>query len=70
MTRAEFRAALATLGWSHREIARRLGCDPGLSIRWGRGGAPAPAEVAVWLSALVRAMERHPPPQDWRRRAA
>ena len=69
MTPSAFLAALQTLGWSHRELAQRLGCNRNLPIRWGTGGAPVPAGVAAWLAALVRAVERHPPPSAWRQRS-
>jgi ribosome-binding protein aMBF1 (putative translation factor) len=66
MTPAGFRAALEEIGWSRRQLAQRLECDTQLANRWAAGGAPIPPSVARWLEQLVRALERTPPPDDWR----
>lgn len=61
-----FASHRAALGWSHREIARRLGCDVALPIRWESGKAETPPKVAKWLERSARAIERLPPPDNWR----
>lgn len=66
MTAPEFDASLAQLGWSFRHLAWRLGCSKQLPQRWANGSAPVPPSIARWLAALVRALERHPVPDDWR----
>jgi len=66
MTPAGFRAALEEIGWSRRQLAQRLDCDTKLANRWAVGQAPIPPPVARWLEQLTRAIERTPPPNDWR----
>lgn len=65
MTPAQFRAALAALGWSLRELSRRLGCSMTLPTRWAAGQGPVPAELARWLGLLAAAIGRYPVPV-WR----
>jgi ribosome-binding protein aMBF1 (putative translation factor) len=66
MSASEFAAALETLGWSRKWLAEQLGCDPHLPMRWERGTAPVPPQIAAWLQRRVRCAERHPVPVDWR----
>jgi transcriptional regulator with XRE-family HTH domain len=61
-----FRDHRETLGWSHREIARRLGCSVNLPLRWESGRAETPPAVLGWLERLARHIDRHPPPPEWR----
>lgn len=68
MTPAEFSAALAILGWSLRELARRLGCDVALPARWSKGTAFVPQPIAAWLRKLAAGVGRQPVP-EWRVRA-
>lgn len=69
MTTSEFSVALDTLGWSERELAKRLGCDRGLPGKWRIGRARVPAPVSSWLEALADAVQKNPPP-EWRTRTA
>lgn len=66
MTPAEFSAALATLGWSERFLARQLGCNHKLVQRWSAGGTLIPPPIARWLDRIAGCHERYPPPDDWR----
>ena len=66
MTAREFNAALATIGWSRRQLADMLGCDHNLPARWGSGYALVPASIGSWLEQLARALIANPPPTDWR----
>lgn len=54
MTTAEFRTALARLGWTQEQAAREIGVSP----RTARGYAtnyPIPPSKAILLRLLVRA---------------
>lgn len=59
MTAADFRAAIARLGWSQAETARRLGLagQPYVS-RLCRGTRAVPSYVAVSLRAQLRLHEQ------------
>lgn len=61
-------ADLDTIGWSARELAGRLGCDPKLVRRWVDGVAETPPLVAAWVRKLAIAHRRIPPPEGWRKR--
>lgn len=68
MNRTEYRAALATLGWSARELARRLGRPEGTVGQWHKPGRPdnPPWAVADWLRRAAAAhaawVRDNPPP--------
>ena len=66
MTPSEFSGALATIGWSHRQLVALLECDTNLATRWSRGTAEVPPAIAKWLAKLVACHERHPVPDNWR----
>ena len=66
MIAGEFSAALTTLGWSHRELARRLRCDTNLSLRWAAGRATIPPQIAAWMTRRTRDLTNDPAPDDWR----
>jgi ribosome-binding protein aMBF1 (putative translation factor) len=63
MTGAELRKALATIGWSQRCLARRLGIDESRVRRWARGTPPMPESVAVWLRKAAAWHTANPPPK-------
>lgn len=65
MTPDDFNAALATLGWSQRMLARRLGCDAMTVNRWSHGRQAIPAQVAAYLARLKAAHARVPEPAEW-----
>ena len=69
MTPERFRISVAAIGWTLRGLADLLGCDDRLPRRWASGEANVPPSVGEWLDRLAKAHERHPPPQDWRKRA-
>jgi len=50
---------LAMLGWSVRELARRLACHQTAVMRWTGGTSAVPDEVAAWLEALVELTSPH-----------
>lgn len=66
MTPTEFRAALTTLGWTIRGLARLLARSEGTVGNWTRPGYSVPADVAAWLQRRLRAHQRmledDPPP--------
>ncbi len=62
MTPERLGACLAALSWTQRGLAKLLGRHPSTVRQWARGDVRVPADVAVWLEALVRCHERHPPP--------
>lgn len=68
MTPTQFTAALATLGWSQRHLASLLECDTNLPTRWARGDAAIPPSIARWLTVLAAFAEKHPAPNDWRKK--
>lgn len=70
MLPAELHASLNVLGWSARYLAGLLGCTRVLVGQWLSGRTAVPPAVAAWLRMLVQAHKLHPPPSDWRRRAA
>jgi transcriptional regulator with XRE-family HTH domain len=63
MTGVELITALATIGWSQRELARRLGIDEATVRRWARSATPVPRPVAAWLRQAAAWHAAHPPPQ-------
>jgi hypothetical protein len=66
MTPTDFRAALGTLGWSIRGLARMLGRPEGSVTNWTKPEYRVPPDVAAWLQRRVvaheRAMQDDPPP--------
>jgi hypothetical protein len=66
MTSTDFRAALATLGWSIRGLARMLGRPEGSVTNWTKPEYRVPPDVAAWLARRVvahkLAMLTDPPP--------
>jgi transcriptional regulator with XRE-family HTH domain len=54
--------ALRTIGWSQRELARRVGVDETRVRRWLAGKAPMPLDLVAWLAKAAVWHERHPPP--------
>lgn len=63
MTPEAFKHHLATLGWSQRELAQRLGRPNNTIHRWASGAQAIPPEVALWLTTLARLVAANPPPQ-------
>jgi len=62
MTGADFTFALAVIGWSQRELARRLGVPESRVRRWARGTLPVPQAVAAWLRRAAELHFANPPP--------
>ena len=66
MTRPEYTAALATLGWTSSHLARVLGRSVHTVQNWDRDRYRVPEDVAAWLVRHVklheRAMRDDPPP--------
>lgn len=62
MTRPDFLAALATLGWTIRGLARVLGRPENTVRNWTRTGYRVPPDVAAWLVRRLAAHEADPPP--------
>jgi transcriptional regulator with XRE-family HTH domain len=57
MTAEQLRRALARLGISQREFARRLGVAPATVHRWIKGELPVPGYVAYVIKLLDCANE-------------
>lgn len=64
----EFQDCLNNIGWSLRELERRLNINPTTVRRWEYGHLPIPGVVASWLRGLADAHRAAPLPQDWRQR--
>lgn len=54
MTGQQLREALSELGWSQRELARRLRVHQNTVTQWMRGEAPGYAEAYVMLALSVK----------------
>jgi len=54
---------LAILGWSVRELARRLACHQTTVMRWTGATSVVPDGVATWLEALTAFHAEHPAPR-------
>lgn len=64
MTGADIPRALARIGWSRRELARRTGYDESTIRGWISGLWPVPADVLAWLDDLATYHLTHRPPLD------
>lgn len=53
MTPADFRTAVATLGWTWRHIEDLTGVDERQVRRWA-AGATVPPHIAEWLARAAR----------------
>jgi transcriptional regulator with XRE-family HTH domain len=62
VTGAELAAALRTIGWSQRELARRLNVGETQVRRWVAGQAPIPPALEIWLAKAADWHAKHPPP--------
>ncbi len=58
MPPAEFKAAIAALGWSQEEAARQLGVDGRTVRRWIAGDRAIPKIVRIALGCMARLHER------------
>lgn len=56
--------ALYALGWSQRELSRRLAQDERTVRRWAAGEYPAPPAVLAWLETLAAHHAAHPAPRQ------
>jgi transcriptional regulator with XRE-family HTH domain len=52
---------LRRIGWSRRELARRLECSEAMVRNWEANEAPA--QVMAWLRYTA---DQLPPPPNWR----
>jgi len=62
----EFRACLDTIGWSQRNLARRLAIHHTRTERMATGRYPVPPEVATWLRVMAAFHSSHMLPDGWR----
>jgi DNA-binding transcriptional regulator YdaS (Cro superfamily) len=62
MTAEGFRASLAGIGWSERQLAAAIGCSQTLVNKYGRGVLAVPAPLAAWLERQAKAARDDPPP--------
>ena len=72
MSSGRLLVCLLVLGWSVRDLARRLDRHQTTVVRWANGLSLVPDEVAEWMEALVAFHLAHPAPRpaqpDVRRR--
>jgi len=54
---------LTIIGWSDRNLARRVGRRQTTVARWAKGLSPVPGDVAAWLETLVAFHLAHPGPR-------
>jgi hypothetical protein len=64
MTGAELQAALDAIGWSRRELARRLRRTPPHIDAWVWGKRGVPDWAAAYVRAVERAVARVPVPAE------
>jgi hypothetical protein len=57
---------LQAMGWSQRELVRRIRCDTNLPLRWLRGETAIPLAISKWLETLARNILNNPSPNNWR----
>jgi transcriptional regulator with XRE-family HTH domain len=50
-------ASLSALGWTGRELCRRLGVHPNTVTKWRTGKAPVPAYAREYLRVMLLAKE-------------
>jgi hypothetical protein len=62
MTVTELREALATLRWSHNDLADETGLPDTAVRRWISGADPVPRPIADALGLLVAYHRAHPVP--------
>lgn len=64
MTPDEFRLALDLIGWTGRELGRRLGHkSPSYVSQMARGLRPVPDGLGAWLDGLAVLVDGNPPPK-------
>ena len=56
------RAALTTLTWSGRSLARLIGENERKVRRWASGDYEPPDQLLVWLEILAAFHDKNPPP--------
>ena len=56
------RAALCVLGWSQRELSRRLVQDERTVRRWASGEYPCPEPTLEWLECAAAWLADNPAP--------
>jgi len=66
MTPTERRHALDAIGWSARELGRRLDWSENMTRRWLEGRHQTALRVDEWLRRLAGFHEKHPGP-SWAR---
>jgi len=60
MSSYQLLVCLIILGWSERELARRVDRHQTTITRWVKGLSPVPGEEAAWLETLVAFHVAHP----------
>ena len=62
MTAAQFRATIQQIGWTGRELGRRLGHkSPTYVSRMALGLSPVSVDLAKWLARMATLIEENPP---------
>lgn len=66
MTPVHFQRTLHRIGWSGRELGRRLGYQsPAQVSEFTSGLKPIPEELAAWMTELADLIERYPAPRTF-----
>jgi ribosome-binding protein aMBF1 (putative translation factor) len=63
MTKDDFNEALRAIGWSNREVARRLNSNETMVRYWSNGRCEVPEDIGRWLSKLAAAHASTPTPK-------
>jgi transcriptional regulator with XRE-family HTH domain len=67
VTGPEIERCLEAIGWTRRELGRRLDVDKTQVLRWTTGGYQIPDATARWLRQVARWHDDHPAPPYWQR---
>lgn len=55
-SQAKFVRLSEQIGWSQRQIAGLVQCDPKTASNWGRGERECPAAILEWLERVAHAL--------------
>lgn len=62
----EFQDLATSIGWSYREIARRLAVGDATVRQWGNGKRTPPENVLFWLRRIAGSIHVMGLPEGWR----
>jgi transcriptional regulator with XRE-family HTH domain len=70
MDAAEFSQTVEYIGWSLRELGRRLGISETAPRQWASGRRAVPPALALWLRMIASMLRQIGMPAGWRSGAA